>query len=513
MPVEMRLEMNEGVNNCLIINDSYSLDLNSLAIALDFLQQETQHYRKVLIITDFMQSGVPEEELYRQVANLILHRGVTDLLCIGETMMHNQNTFAGLDAHFFASTTEFLNTFDFNSLHNSTILLKGARKFGLERVAKLLYRRQHETVMEVNLSALSHNLDYYRSRLQPQTRVMAMVKASSYGAGTVEVAAALQRSHADYLTVAYADEGVELRRNGITLPIMVMNPEESSFDDIIRHGLEPDVYSFRILDLLNRHAALYETTISVHIELDTGMHRLGFGESDIAELIKRLRQCAVRIHVSSIFSHLAGSDDPNMDSFTHLQISRFSEWSERLIQGIDCTGQPPLRHILNSSGIARFPEAQFDMVRLGIGLYGVAAEPDVRANLRQVSSLLTRVSQIKTVPQGETVGYNQGWRATRPSRIAILPIGYADGLNRRLSNGGRVAFRTGDATYVEAPIVGNICMDMCFVDVTDIPCQEGDVAVVFGQSDLLQRNASAAQTITYELLTSVAPRVKRVYIY
>lgn len=505
-PVEMRLEMNEGINNCLLINDSYSLDLNSLSIALDFLQHEHQHFNKTLIISDFLQTGVPDSELYTQVAQLIAQRGITRLIGVGPALCHNKSCFADVEALFYPSTEQMLHDCDFNRFQNEAILLKGARMFEFEKVAKLLQRKSHETIMEVNLDAMIHNLNFYRSRINPGTKLMAMVKASSYGAGKVEVASALQFNHVDYLTVAYADEGVELRRNGIHLPIMVMNPEEASFDDIVKYRLEPDIYSFRILELFSQRVRLYGERMAIHVEFDTGMHRLGFSGDDIPALAERLNALKDVLQVRSIFSHLACSEDAAMDDFTRGQISRFRTWSDSLDAAIDHT-EPILHHILNSSGITRFPEAQMDMVRLGIGLYGVAPEPAVQAQLRQVSRLVTRISQIKAIPAGDSVGYNRRWIAERPSRIAIVPIGYADGLSRHLGYGhGRVSI-----LGHEAPIIGSICMDMCFVDVTDIACAEGDPAVLFGEGDLLQRNADAAGTIPYEMLTAVSPRVKRVY--
>ena len=505
-PVEMRLEMNEGINNCLLINDSYSLDLNSLSIALDFLQHEHQHFNKTLIISDFLQTGVPDSELYSQVAQLIAQRGITRLIGVGPALCHNKSCFADVEALFYPSTEQMLHDCDFNRFQNEAILLKGARMFEFEKVAKLLQRKSHETIMEVNLDAMIHNLNFYRSRINPGTKLMAMVKASSYGAGKVEVASALQFNHVDYLTVAYADEGVELRRNGIHLPIMVMNPEEASFDDIVKYRLEPDIYSFRILELFSQRVRLYGERMAIHVEFDTGMHRLGFSGDDIPALAERLNALKDVLQVRSIFSHLACSEDAAMDDFTRGQISRFRTWSDSLDAAIDHT-EPILHHILNSSGITRFPEAQMDMVRLGIGLYGVAPEPAVQAQLRQVSRLVTRISQIKAIPAGDSVGYNRRWIAERPSRIAIVPIGYADGLSRHLGYGhGRVSI-----LGHEAPIIGSICMDMCFVDVTDIACAEGDPAVLFGEGDLLQRNADAAGTIPYEMLTAVSPRVKRVY--
>lgn len=502
MPVEMRLEMNEATGNSLLINDSYSLDLNSLVIALDYVANINQHHNKVLIISDFMQTGLPDKELYSQVADIVKQRGVTMLIGIGKSIARCKNSFDDIEATFFTSTQDFIDNYRMEQLQNSTILLKGARVFEFERIAKLLQKKNHETVMEVNIGALIHNLDYYRSKLRPTTKLMAMVKASSYGAGRVEVATALQFSGVDYLTVAYADEGVDLRRGGITLPIMVMNPEEASFDDIIHYRLEPDIYSFRIMDLFAERLRLLScgSPYPVHLEFDTGMHRLGFNGSDVDTLIEKLDAYSDVVRVQSVFTHLACADDPSMDDFTKCQIASFKEWSANL---------PGMKHILNSSGITRFTEAQMDMVRLGIGLYGISPEPNVQNELRQVSRLVTRISQVKDIPMGDTVGYNCRWQANRPSRIAIITIGYADGLHRRLGYGrGRVLING-----IEAPIIGSVCMDMCFIDVTNVDCREGDRVVIFGDGDLLQRNAKAAGTIPYELLTAVSPRVKRTYFH
>lgn len=505
--VAMRMEMIEATSGCLLINDSYSLDMASLVIALDALQHDHSHLRHTAILSDMEQTGVPADELYAHVAALLMQRGVARLIAIGPQMCAHRALFHDIDATFYESTDEFVARFDRSMFSSETILLKGARRFGFERVAKMLQRRSHETVMEVDIDALLHNLAFYRSRLKPQTRLMAMVKASSYGAGKVEVAAALQWSGVDYLTVAYADEGVELRRGGITLPIMVMNPEESAFEDIINYRLEPDIYSLRILDRFAACAAAMDAKVPIHIEFDTGMHRLGYSEADVERLAQRLNEVADTLVVRSIFSHLACSEDPLMDTFTRQQIDCLQRCSERLKALLPGGGADVICHILNSSGITRFPEAQMDMVRLGIGLYGISPEPDVQAQLREVSRLVTRISQIKDIPVGDSVGYNRAWVATRPTRLAILPIGYADGLNRHLGGHGHVMI-----AGRKAPIVGKVCMDMCFVDVTDVPCAEGDRAVFFGEGDLLDSNAAAAGTITYELLTSVSPRVKRVYV-
>lgn len=507
-PVAMRLEMKEALGDSLLVNDSYSLDLNSLTIALDYVLHERQHHNKTLILSDILQAGMSDDDLYTQVSSLVLQHGITRFIGIGSALQRHAALFASVNASFYPTTEEFIRQFDFDSFSHETILLKGARVFHFEDIAKLLQRRSHQTVMEVNLNNLVSNLNYYRSLVRPTTKLMAMVKAASYGSGKVEVANALQFNHVDYLTVAYTDEGVDLRRGGITLPIMVMNPEEESFDDIIRYRLEPDIYSFRIFESFSDAVRLIGEKgmkVPVHVEFDTGMHRLGFAGSDIPELVARFSSPDCVLKVQSIFTHFACADDPAEDAFTQGQIDRFTAWSADLKAALG--DETILRHILNSSGIARFPQAQLDMVRLGIGLYGIAPEPEVQSHLKPVSQLKTKISQIKEIPAGDSVGYNRRWVAQRPSRIAIISIGYADGLNRHLGYGnGRVL-----VGGRQVPIIGSICMDMCFLDVTDVPCAEGDDVVIFGDADLLQQISQAAGTIPYEILTSVSPRVKRVY--
>ncbi|MBQ6726854.1 MAG: bifunctional UDP-N-acetylmuramoyl-tripeptide:D-alanyl-D-alanine ligase/alanine racemase [Bacteroidales bacterium] len=505
LPVAMRLEVKDAINGCQLVDDAYSLDINSLVIALDFVRQERQHAKKTLILSDIMQSGRPEADLYTEVAALVRQKGITKFIGIGEALQRNADKFPA-DSHFFKDTDDFIANYLFSNFQDETILLKGARVFHFEKIARLLQRKSHETIMEVNLDALIRNLNYFRSRINPTTKLMAMVKAFSYGAGSVEIANALQTNHVDYLTVAYTDEGVDLRQNGITLPIMVMNPEEESFESIIKNRLEPDIYSLRILDLFSETSHCYNhEPYPIHIEFDTGMHRLGFMEKDIEPLAQRLNELRNVVEVKSIFSHLACSEDPDMDDFTRRQIINFRQWSGRLKQLLG--NDKICCHILNSSGITRFPEADMDMVRLGIGLYGISPEPEVQKHLTAVSRLKTRISQIKDIPEGDSVGYNCRWVAQRPSRIAIIPIGYADGLNRRLGNGnGKVVINN----HV-APIIGTICMDMCFIDVTDVQCAETDEVIVFGDAKLLQEIAADSGTITYEILTSISHRVKRVY--
>ncbi|MBR1516899.1 MAG: bifunctional UDP-N-acetylmuramoyl-tripeptide:D-alanyl-D-alanine ligase/alanine racemase [Bacteroidales bacterium] len=507
-PVEMRLEMNEGINNSILINDGYSLDLNSLAIALDMIQQNAGDRRKVVVMSDFAQSGISEYDLYREAAEQVRMHEVGYFIGIGPELKRNSRSFDGIKSAFYDDVNEFLHCHALSEFRDDEILLKGARMFHFENIAKVLQRKTHETIMEVNLSALVSNLNYFRSQIRPTTKLMAMVKASSYGMGKVEIANALQYNHVDYLTVAYSDEGVDLRRGGITLPIMLMNPEEESFEDIIQYRLEPDIYSFRILELFSSVASIFcvkGQKIPIHVEFDTGMHRLGFGAADIHELASRLSDPSCPLEVRSVFSHLACSEDPAMDDFTRLQIDRFKEWSSQFKMEM---GRDDIWcHILNSSGITRFNEAQMDMVRLGIGLYGIDPNPDVQCHLTLVGRLKGRVSQIKEIPQGDSVGYNRRWVAQRDSRIAIVPIGYADGLTRKLGYGNGQLVVNGQ----KAPIIGSICMDMCFVDVTDVSCKEGDEVVLFGNSQMISDLASAAGTIPYEILTSVSPRVKRVY--
>ena len=508
MSVEMRLEMNEGINNCLLINDVYSLDMNSLSIALDFLQHVQQYHKRTLVLSDFVQSGMVEGELYSQVAQLVRQKGITRFIGIGEAFMRCRALFDGIDSMFYPTTDAFLLEYPIADFSNETILLKGARKFRFENIAKVLQRKSHETIMEVNLGAMVSNLNYFRGRIKPSTKLMAMVKAASYGMGKVEVANALQFNHVDYLTVAYSDEGVDLRRNGITLPIMVMNPEEESFADMIRYQLEPDIYSFRIFDAFSATVRAFGTSsYPVHVEFDTGMHRLGFAETDIAELSKRLSAEDNVLRVRSIFSHLACSEDPEMDDFTNSQIAKFKSWSKKLKSKLPYGDI--ICHILNSSGIVRFPDAQMDMVRLGIGLYGISPHPEVQAHLKTVGCLKTKISQLKDIPEGDSVGYNRRWIAQRPSRIAIIPIGYADGFARRLGYGNSEVTINGHP----AKTVGSVCMDMCFADVTDIDCHEGDEVVIFGDAQSIHRIAKEGDTIPYELFTSVSQRVKRVYYH
>lgn len=505
-PVAMRLELKEGINNCSIINDSYNSDLGSLGIALDFLNQQKQHPKKTLILSDILQSGKDAENLYAEVAELIHKKGISRLIGIGEAISKQAKLF-NIEKSFYNSTTEFLQQFNNSLFRDETILLKGARAFGFEAISKAIQQKAHETVLEINLNAIVHNLNYFRSRIKADTKIMAMVKAFSYGSGSFEIANILQFHRVDYLAVAYADEGIELRKAGITMPIMVMNPEEQSYDAMIQYNLEPEIYSFRVLSLfeetLKRSDKKLAQPIAIHIKLDTGMHRLGFEEEDMNELIVKIKNNK-NLEIRSIFSHLAASDEPEHDDFTWQQIKRLTAMSDQIAQHFP---NPILKHILNSAGITRFPDAQFNMVRLGIGLYGIGANAAEQTQLQNVSTLKTSISQIKSIPLGETIGYSRKGVPTRDIQIATVPIGYADGLSRKLSNGKGKMIVKGKP----APIVGNVCMDMCMIDITDIKANENDEVIVFGESYPIIEVAKDVGTIPYEILTNVSRRVKRIY--
>lgn len=506
-PVAMRLEMKEGINRCSIINDSYNSDINSLHIALDFLNQQKQHEKKTLILSDILQSSMDDLSLYSSVASLLQEKNIQRLIGIGPVISRHAPMFS-VQKDFFQSTEDFLKNFPVSSLHDETILLKGARVFEFEQISRALQQKSHETVLEINLNALVHNLNYYRSKLKPGVKMMAMVKAFSYGSGSFEIANVMQFQHVDYLTVAYADEGVELRKAGITTPIMVMNPEEESLDLLIRFQLEPEIYSLHILELLKqalRERGTVAEAVQIHLKMDTGMHRLGFQTNDLVPLITALKQ-EPNLRVRSVFSHLATADEPTLDEYTLRQIQCFRTMCDTLRAALD---EPFLMHILNSAGISRFPEAQFDMVRLGIGLYGIGCNDTEQQALQNVGTLKTILSQVKDIPEKDSVGYSRKWIAQQASSIAILPIGYADGLDRRLGNGHGKVFINGHAV----PIIGNICMDMCMVDVTGLNVKEGDEAVLFSEQYTVREFAAELGTIPYEVLTSIGRRVKRIYYY
>lgn len=505
-PIAMRLELKEGINNCSIINDSYNSDLGSLAIALDFLNQQKQHPKKTVILSDILQSGRNEEALYKEVAELIHKKGISRLIGIGEGISNQKNLF-DVEKTFYKSTDEFLKQFNNSLFRDETVLLKGARTFGFEAISKIIQQKAHETVLEINLNAIVHNLNYFRSKIKAETKIMAMVKAFSYGSGSFEIANILQFHRVNFLAVAYADEGIELRKAGITMPIMVMNPEEQSYDSMIQYNLEPEIYSFRVLNLfeetLKRSELENDLPIPIHIKLDTGMHRLGFDADDVNELIVRIKNNK-QLTIKSVFSHLAATDEQEHDDFTHQQIKKFTEMTEKISLHF---AYPIMKHILNSAGIIRFPDSQFDMVRLGIGLYGIGANTFEQGQLENVSTLKTSISQIKNIPLNETIGYSRKGIATRDIQIATVPIGYADGLSRKLSEGKGKMIVNGKP----APIIGNVCMDMCMIDITDINASENDEVIVFGEAYSIAEVAKDVGTIPYEILTNVSRRVKRVY--
>ena len=507
-PIAMRLEQKEGINNCTIINDAYNSDFNSLTIALDFMNQQNQHKEKVIILSDILQSGRNEVDLYSSVAELLKQKGISRIIGIGEAISRHAGLFE-MEKDFFPTTRDFIAGFPMASFRNQTILLKGARIFEFERINRLLQQKVHETVFEINLSALIDNLNFFRSKLKPETKVMAMVKAFSYGSGSFEIANILQFHQVDYLAVAYVDEGVELRNAGIRLPIMVMNPEEYAFDLMLKYQLEPEIFSFRALRMLEkairRNQLPQNKPVKVHLKLETGMHRLGFQEEEIDELISHI-QANPLIYVQSVFSHLAGSDKPALDDFTRAQIVQFQHMAEKLKEKL---AHHFYMHLLNSAGISRFPEAQFDMVRLGIGLYGISSHKETAERLRNVTSLRSEITQIKEVKAGESVGYNRSFMAKKEHRIATVSVGYADGLFRTLGNGNFTFWVKG----VPAPVVGDICMDMCMIDVTGMDVKEGDAVIVFNAEHPVTELAAAANTIPYEVLSRISRRVKRVYYH
>ena len=504
--VAMRLELKEGTNGCIVINDSYNSDLNALGIALHFLSQQSTFSKRTLILSDILQSGLQPKRLYQRVADLIRTNGIQRVIGIGKQVLLLAPLLPpSVESRFFTDTNDFLTAFEQLNFESEAILLKGARRFTFERIAQLLEKKAHRTVLEVNLNALIHNLRVFQGRLNPDTKLMVMVKAAAYGSGSLEVAKLLAYQGADYLAVAYADEGVELRRGGIQLPIMVLNPERSAFDLMVRYELEPELYNFKILqEWLALHLAK-ERLPSVHLKLDTGMHRLGFEFDDLPELIAILQEHK-NLKIQSIFTHLAASEASEHDAFTHRQIADFSLAYEKLVSAL---GYKPIRHILNSGGIVRFSQYQFDMVRLGIGLYGVDASCSLQENLQRVLRLKASISQIKTLPAGETIGYGRRGNVRTTMRIATVSIGYADGLPRSAGNGNYHLNIRGQL----APTVGSICMDMCMVNINDIPeAREGDAVEVFGDLPTVQDLATCDDTIPYEVFTRVSPRVKRIYI-
>lgn len=504
-PVAMRLEVKEGQHGCTLINDSYNSDLSSLDIALDFMSRRPDHNgrKRTLILSDIQQSGQKPDKLYSIVSELAEKRGVDKFIGIGSVIAEHKDRISITEKHFFADVPTFICSETFHALSDEVILLKGARQFGFDHITELLEQKVHETILEVNLNAVVANLNHYRSFMRPETKIICMVKADAYGAGAVEVAKTLQDHRVDYLAVAVADEGVTLRKNGITSNIIIMNPEMTAFKTMFDYDLEPEVYSFRIMDALIKAAEKEGiTSFPVHIKLDTGMHRLGFDpEHDIDEVIERLHHQNAIIP-RSVFSHFVGSDSNDFDRFSAHQFELFDKASTKLQEAFD---HKILRHICNSAGIEHFPERQLDACRLGLGLYGI----DSRDNhiLNTVSTLKTTILQLRHVPKEETVGYSRKGILTRDSVIAAIPIGYADGLNRHLGRGHAYCLVGGK----KAPYVGNICMDVAMIDVTDIDCKEGDTVEIFGEHLPVTVLSDILDTIPYEVLTGISNRVKKVY--
>lgn len=497
--VSMRLELKDGLNGSQIIDDSYNNDLGGLQISLDFLKNQKQKLRKKVILSDMLQTGLSGEEIVSKIAGLIHTSGVDSFIGIGPTLFSHNHLFS-CEASFYSSTEDFLNAFRNDQYHDEVILVKGARIFQFEKIVNRLQRKHHGTMMEIDLEALVHNLNFFKAKL-PETKLMVMVKAFAYGSGSREIANILQYHGVEYLGVAYVDEGIELRENNIKLPIMVMNPSEESYEQLLGYNLEPEVYSVSLLDSFIHFLKGRESKI--HIKLDTGMHRLGFIEDDIDELSGLLRENS-NLKVASIFSHLAAADESLHDEFSIHQGKLFKQWADKLSMALD---YKPTYHILNSSGILRLPQFHFDMVRLGIGLFGVDPT-ELKTNLRPVATLKTIISQIKHIPKGESIGYGRKGVASQDLSIATIAIGYADGFSRAFSGGKGEVLIHGK----RAPVIGNVCMDMTMIDVTGIPASEGEEVIIFGDTLPIQEVAKKIGTIPYEILTNTSERVKRVFV-
>lgn len=509
-PVNMRLELKKGINHCMIINDSYSADLNSLEIALNFLDQQSGYTKKTVILSDVLQSAKTDELLYHYIIERLKKHNVSRVIGIGEriseTLRHIKSRSGDVTGiELYSSTEDYIQQFRSTQFREEIILIKGARIFGFEQIVQLLEQKVHQTVLEINLNAIVHNVKEYQKQLKPSTKIMAMVKAFAYGSGGAEIAGILQYHKVDYLGVAYADEGMDLRKAGVTLPIMVMNPEESAFESIVEHNLEPDLYSFAVLhsfeSFLQREGLKH---YPVHIEIETGMNRLGFAVHEIDKLADHLERTSL-LKVQSVFSHLAASEDAEQDEFTKQQFDLYKQSVAQLKKKLKYFF---IQHITNSAGIFRLPELQLDMVRLGIGMYGVDSAISHQSLLQPVATLKTTIAQLKYLRTGESVGYNRKGKVQRDSVIATVRIGYADGYSRKLGNGAGKMWVNGK----RAPVIGSICMDMTMLDVTEIEnLQEGDEVIVFGKELPVQQLAEWAGTIPYEIMTSISQRVKRVY--
>jgi alanine racemase len=508
VPVSMRMELKQGIHDCSIIDDSYNSDIQSLEIALNFLNQQNQHQTRTLILSDIFQSGLEQDVLYKQVADMVEQKKVDKLIGVGKAILAQQALFTVPQKYFYADTDSLLLVLADLNLEEETILIKGSRSFEFERVSRALVQKAHETVMEINLNALQNNLNFYKAKLGPDVKLMAMVKAFSYGSGSFEVANLLQFNKVDYLAVAYIDEGIALRNGGITLPIMVLNPEVSAFDKMVEFTLQPEIYSFTLFDEFVKFAQQKNIfDYPVHIKIDTGMHRLGFEDFEVETLCDLLEENRY-VHIQSVFSHLVASDAEVHDSYTLKQIRAFEKAYHQIEKVLK---YKTMRHMANTSAITRWPVAQFDMVRLGIGLYGIdGAIKDEVSALQPVATLKTSVSQVKKIKAGETVGYNRNGSLTKDGKIATVRIGYADGYLRAFGNGvGKMLVKG-----VIVPTVGNVSMDMCMLDVSEVPeIKEGDDVIVFNEEYKIEELAKQINTIPYEILTNISQRVKRVYFY
>ena len=505
-PVSMRMEIREAVNQSVVINDTYSLDINSLRVALDFVKAQIRYERKTIILSDFAQVGALSNETYREINDLLTNNGITKLIAVGSELETHRDCFTLPEQYFFGSTGELLAHLGSIDFHDEVVLVKGARHFGFERVTDALQLRSHRTILNVSLPALVNNLNYYRGLISPQTKVVAMVKAMCYGLGDVELISELQYHNIDYLAVAYTDEGVNLRKKNIKLPIIVLGAEGESFEMMISYNLEPEIFNFYSLGefekALSHHPEIQD--FKIHLKIDTGMHRLGFRKEDIPELVARIQQNP-QLRVASVFSHLAAADDPTEDAFTLSQISYFKEVAEEIQRHFD---YPILRHIDNTAGISRFPQAHFDMVRLGIGLYGFTSVPADRPYLQHVATLRTVITHVRTIGAGETVGYNRTYAADKPTKVGIIPIGYADGFPPELGRGvGSVVVKGR-----RVPIIGKVCMDMTMIDLTGTDASEGDEVVVYGAGNRIDDIAASIGKIPYHLLTAISKRVPRTYV-
>lgn len=502
--VGMRLQLLNAIDQCSLIDDSYSADISSLGIALDFLNQQNQHPKRTLVLSDLQETGKTAGELYQEISLLLKQKKIDRLIGVGENISAHAHLF-NLEKSFFEDTEDFLSHLAQLNFNNETILVKGARRFGFERIIKRLEQKVHDTVLEINLNALLSNLQFYKSKMATGVKTMAMVKAFSYGSGSFEIANLLQYHKVDYLAVAYADEGIALRKAGITLPIMVMSPEPSAFDAMVRYKLEPEIYSLEVLQSFQHFLPTNVSDFPVHLKFDTGMHRLGFEPQQMSELISLL-STHQQIKVISVFTHLVATDDKQHDDFTETQVAIFTEMYQKLTGAL---GYEPLKHVLNTAGITRWQKYHFDMVRIGIGLYGFDAALPRNEGLQTVAALKTTVSQIKTLAAKETVGYGRKGSLPDGGKIATVKIGYADGYSRAFGNGVGKMLINGKLV----PTVGSICMDMCMLDVTDIEVEVGDEVVVFGLHPNIVDLAAEINTIPYEILTNVSQRVKRVYYY